>query len=333
MNMQGSIGLAPRISIVIPAYNTANLVAGCLDSVFAQTYSDFETLVVNDGSPDTPELEKALAPYLDRIRYIKQENKRAAGARNTAIRNARGEFLAFLDSDDSWLPDHLDSQMKQFEKDPSLDLVYANGIRIANPRRVEFMDSCPSRGPADFQALVSERCQIPVSTVVARKSVIVQAGCFDEQLQRCDDYDMWLRAAFQGAKIGYCYQVQARLNGGRPDSLGQSSVKMLEGYLTILEKALRVLPLTDSQRALVRARRSDINARYLVEQGKCQLKEGKFAQAKEIFSQANDSLKQWKVSLALMGLTVAPQVTRTLLVLWTHVLGRFSQANLRLSRS
>src|SRR5277367_3487063 len=102
---------APRVSVIIPTYKTADLIAGCLDSVFAQTYSNFEAMVVNDGSPDTPDLEVALQPYMGRIVYIKQENKRAAGARNNAIRQARGEFVAFLDSDDSWMPDHLSSQM------------------------------------------------------------------------------------------------------------------------------------------------------------------------------------------------------------------------------
>src|SRR5882724_4897435 len=119
---------SPRISVIIPAYKTAHLIAGCLDSVMAQTFQDFEAIVVNDGSPDTPELEKVLQPYMDRIVYIKQENKRCAGARNTAIRQARGEYLAFLDSDDTWYPDHLASQMKQFADDPSLDLVYCDAL-------------------------------------------------------------------------------------------------------------------------------------------------------------------------------------------------------------
>jgi len=220
----------PTVSIIMPAYNTAGLIKTSLVSVFAQTYSDFETIVVNDGSPDTPELEKVLAPYMDRIVYIRQPNKRAAGARNTAIRQARGEFLAFLDSDDAWLPDHLAAQMKKFAADPSLDLVYANGIRIADPRRqVEFMEVCPSQGTANFEALVVERCQISVSTVVVRKSALVRAGGFDENLPMCDDYDMWLRAAFYGAKIDYSREVHARLNGGRPGSLSQSRLKMILG--------------------------------------------------------------------------------------------------------
>src|SRR5215472_371797 len=101
----------PRISVIMPSYNTAHLIGGSLDSVFQQTFTDFEVVLVNDGSPDTPQLEKVLSPYLssypEKLIYIRQENKRCAGARNTAIGRARGEFLAFLDSDDSWTPDHL----------------------------------------------------------------------------------------------------------------------------------------------------------------------------------------------------------------------------------
>ena len=316
-------GRRPKVSIIIPAYNTATLITACLDSVLSQTFSDFETLVVNDGSPDTPELEKALAPYYDRIIYIKQENKRAAGARNTAIRKAQGEFLAFLDSDDVWLPHHLASQMKRFEEDPSLDFVYSNAMRMGNPR-IRFMNRCPSHGPAGFEALVVERCQIPVSTVVARKAAIVRAGCFDESLLRCDDYDMWVRAAFYGAKIDYGRGIQAELNGGRPGSLGQSTIKMLEAYLTILQKLTQTLPLSDVQRKVVSDRLSEMNTRYLIERGKLQLGEGRFDQARALFAEANKSLRQWKISLALVGLAVAPAATSRLIFVWQRVqsLGR-----------
>ena len=110
----------------MPAYNTAALIGEALDSVLAQTYTNFETIVINDGSPDTAQLEEALRPYRSRIVYIVQENRRAAGARNTGIKNARGKYLAFLDSDDCWLPENLATQMKFFEQDPSLDMVYAD---------------------------------------------------------------------------------------------------------------------------------------------------------------------------------------------------------------
>jgi glycosyltransferase involved in cell wall biosynthesis len=309
----------PRISIIIPAYNTAHLIAACLDSVFSQTYRDFETIVVNDGSPDTPELEKTLQRYLNRIVYIKQVNKRAAGARNTAIAQARGEFLAFLDSDDAWLPNHLESQIQQFEADPALGLVYANAVLVGDPAHpVAFMDKCPSVGEAGFEALVVERCQIPVSTVVARKAAIVKAGGFDEGLARCDDYDMWLRTAFHGGKVGYSRQVQAQLADGRPGSLGVSRAKMAEGYRLILERADQKLPLTAAQRKLVQDRTAEIRARHLLEEGKNHLSAGDFPKARERFSEANHYLRQAKLTLVLIGLKIAPNATSRLFTFWTQ---------------
>ena len=80
---------APKVSIIIPTFETAGMIKACMDSVFAQTYTDFEAVVINDGSPDTPELEEVLQPYMDRIFYIKQENKRCAGARNNGCADPR----------------------------------------------------------------------------------------------------------------------------------------------------------------------------------------------------------------------------------------------------
>lgn len=312
---------APKVSVIIPSYKTANLIASCLDSVFAQTYQDFEAVVVNDGSPDTPELEKVLQPYMDRIVYIKQENKRAAGARNNAIRHARGEFVAFLDSDDTWLPDHLASQMQMFAENPSLDLAYSDALLVGDPEReVSFMVECPSRGEATFAALIAERCQIPVSTVVARKQAIVKAGLFDEKLLRCDDYDMWVRSAFSGAKIGYNRKVQARVFNGRPGSLGQSPARMAEAYWNILEKFKRTLPLKESDRQVVESRAAEIKARYLLEEGRCRLEERQFDKAKELLSQANGYFRRPALSLMLFALSIAPGPTTKLIAFRNRIL-------------
>jgi hypothetical protein len=313
----------PAVSIIIPAFNTADTISGCLDSVFSQSYGDFEAIVVNDGSPDTPKLEEALQPYLSRIIYVKQENKRAAGARNTAIRRAEGEFLAFLDSDDTWSPDHLAAQMALFEQDSTIDLVYANALMIGGRRQWEFMESCPSEGPVTFSALVVERCQIPVSTVVARKSVLVKAGLFDESLQRCDDYDMWLRAIFDGAKVVYTRRVQASLNCERPGSLGQSGSKMKEAYWTILEKASRNLPMNAKERMVLHERTAEALAMYLFEEGKLQLQVGDFDKARQFWKDANCYLRRPRISLALLGLKLAPRTTKKLLLMRNQAMMAF----------
>jgi glycosyltransferase involved in cell wall biosynthesis len=307
----------PLVSVIVPSYNTANLVGECLDSIFAQTYKNFEVVLVNDGSPDTPALEKALEPYMPRIVYIRQENKRAAGARNTAIRKARGEFLAFLDSDDRWLPDHLASQMKLLQEDPSLDLVYANAALFrGNRERGAFMDRCPSNGPATFEALIYERCQVSVSTVVVKKSALIKAGLFDENLARCDDYDMWVRAAFHGAKIAYSRKIQARCDDGRDGSLGQSAARMAEAYLIILEKLRRTLPLDSQSKEMISKRIIEVRANYRLEEGKLQLWQGKYREARQAFDEANQHFHSPKLSLVLAGLRAAPGPTAKLAAWW-----------------
>ena len=94
----------PLISVIVPAYQAAQFIAATLDSILAQTFRNFELIVVNDGSPDSEDLEKVLEPYRSRIIYLRQENQGLAGARNTGIRASRGEYIAPLDADDLWAP-------------------------------------------------------------------------------------------------------------------------------------------------------------------------------------------------------------------------------------
>lgn len=308
-----------RVSVIIPCYNTAQLVARCLDSVFAQTFRDFEAIVVNDGSPDTSELENVLEPYLRRIVYIRQTSKRPAGARNTGIANARGEFVAFLDCADSWLPHHLEMQIQQFENDPSLDLVYANCTLTGDPeRQVDFQTRCPSNGPATFETLALERCQIPMATVVARKAAILKAGGFDETLPLCDDFDLWLRTAFHNAKIGYIRDLTACMAVDRPGALGASRAKVAEACWRIFENADQKLPLSETQRKLVRERAAEIHAKYLLEEGKLDLSAGRFARARERFTEADRYRKQANLKLVLFGLKVAPALFGRFLAYWTR---------------
>jgi glycosyltransferase involved in cell wall biosynthesis len=324
----------PKVSVIMPSYNTAELIAASLDSVLTQSFQDFEIIVVNDGSPDTSALERVLAPYMDKIVYMRQPNKRAAGARNTAIRRARGELLAFLDSDDCWLPGHLAAQVQLLDEDPDLDFVYSDAYAFSDPRLQDtFMHHCPSDGPATFLTLVQEKCQVPVSTVVVRKSILERAGLFDEKLPRCDDYDMWLRSAFYGARIGYRRTVQARLNGGRPGALGASSAKMLEACTNILDKMNRELPLSMSERSCVESRISEIRARYLFEEGKVQLSDGDYEKAKELFAEANRSLRRWLVRGVQLGLNVAPRTTRTLVSIARSVRRQFKSGSRKIKGS
>src|SRR5918997_4295948 len=112
------------VTAAITTYNRARFLPGALESAFAQTYRDYEVLVVDDGSTD--DTERVLAPYVDRIRVIRQENQGRSGARNTAVREAAGRYLSFLDSDDRWLPDKLERHVPVLERDPRVGMVHGH---------------------------------------------------------------------------------------------------------------------------------------------------------------------------------------------------------------
>src|SRR5215216_1193601 len=118
---------APTVSVIIPAYNAAKFIGEALNSVYSQTFNAYEVIVINDGSLDTDDLERELKRYPGGLRYIRQENRGAAAARNTGLRAAAGEFIAFLDADDTWLPNFLEKQI-EFLKSSNADLVYADAL-------------------------------------------------------------------------------------------------------------------------------------------------------------------------------------------------------------
>jgi glycosyltransferase involved in cell wall biosynthesis len=122
------------ISVIIPVYNRAKYIADCLESVFNQTCKDFEVLVVNDGSTDNT--EEVLSPYMNRIRYISKQNGGAASARNVGIENARGEYVAFLDSDDQWFDFKLELELEVLSKLPHVGFVHSDFSLFSDVRNL-----------------------------------------------------------------------------------------------------------------------------------------------------------------------------------------------------
>jgi glycosyltransferase involved in cell wall biosynthesis len=181
---------APKVSVIIPAYNIAPYIGETLDSILAQSYKNYEIILVNDGSLDTPELETALAPYFDDIIYAVQENSGAAQARNTAIELARGELLAFLDGDDVWLPDFLASQTHFLEAN-DYEMVYCDALIFGDApyENQTFMDGSPSNGEVTTISLLTTECNVITSGTVLKKSLLETSGLFDVELQRAQDFD------------------------------------------------------------------------------------------------------------------------------------------------
>ena len=307
---------APLVSIVIPAYNVAPFIGETLESVFAQTFTDFEVIVVNDGSPDTEEFEFAIQSYRKRICYLKQENSGASVARNTGLRAAQGELIAFLDADDLWSPNYLDEQLK-FMRRFDCDLVCADAMVFgasADAGR-SYMDSlmgtAPPEGRVTFLELVNAERSLITSGVVARRDPILEVGLFDEALRNAQDFDLWLRLARHGARLAYHRQVLLSYRS-RPDSLSGDAINSHQRELRVFDKIEQSYDFTPAERAEVAAVIRNRRALLKYELGKLYLVPGDFVRARESFANAVSLKGSWKPQLALWLTRIAPRLFRTL---------------------
>jgi len=304
---------APLVSVIIPAYRAAESIAATLDSVLAQTWQDYEVIVVNDGSPDSEDLEKALEPYRARIIYVRQENQGPGGARNTGIRMARGAYVALLDSDDVWDPEHLAAQVAVLEADPSIDMVYADARIVGDVPEAgrTVMEFCPSVGEVTFERLVTRECTIHICVSVCRREALLRAGLFDPAFRGTEDIDMWMRIARLGGRIAYqrrvlgCYRRQA-------GSLSSDRVSMVEGFLAVLAKAARDPGLTAAQRDAVERQVAVEQSKLELHKGRNAFLAGDAAAAVSHLRRANAQHKSLKLAAVLMLLRVAPGFLRAL---------------------
>jgi len=186
----------PLISVIIPTYNRANLLSRAIKSVLNQIFKDFEIIVIDDCSIDnTEEVIKKFQEQDKRIRYIRHEkNKEAAMTRNTGIKVAKGEYIAFLDSDDEWLPEKLEKQFALFRKNEKLGFVSCNAL-IIDEKSKEGRKYIMPRYKNILEKLLESNFIDSTSSVVIRKDVLNEVGYFDEKIKIGEDWDMWIRIA------------------------------------------------------------------------------------------------------------------------------------------
>jgi glycosyltransferase involved in cell wall biosynthesis len=275
-------------------------------------------IVVNDGSPDTEELERALAPYLGRLVYLRQENAGPSAARNAGIRRARGRYVALLDADDLWLPAYLAEQLGALAGEPGLDLVYSDAMLFGEGDVVgrSFMQTCPSRGPVTVESLLAQRCVVITSCVVARREALLRAGLFNERYRRSEDFDLWVRMAHGGARLGYQRKVLAR-HRMRPDSLAGDATRLHEAAMGVYADLACSLELTPRERTAAAAEIVNYEFDLALARGKSELAAGHYARAVEELARARDlrrggRLRALKLRLALLCLNAAPRLTRHL---------------------
>ena len=262
----------PSVSVIIPTYNRAALVRRAAASALAQTYGAYEVVVVDDGSTDAT-LE-ALGPFLSRIKFLRApENRGVSATRNLGITAARGEWLAFLDSDDLWLPDKLARQMAYLAAHPETlwcqteEIWVRRGVRVNPPR------SCRKEGGRIFLRSL-ERCLVSPSAAILHRRLLEEHGGFDETLPVAEDYDLWLRLAWR-YPVGLLPEPLVIKRGGHPDQLSRQPG--LDRYrIRALRKLLADADLPELYRAAARRALAAKSAMYA--QG-CE-KRGKISEAR-----------------------------------------------------
>lgn len=234
-----------KVSIVIPAFDGDRFISETLESVLAQTYQDFEVIVIDDGSKDNTSaiVKDFISKYPGKIRYLYQENKGVAAARNRGIKESLCELIAFIDQDDLWMPEKLKKSIRYLEENREVGMVYNKADRFGLLAASANNAYCEGN---IFLKLLKNDFDIPTCSAVIRREVFVSTGFFDEdpELAGSDDYDMWLRISHR-YKIGY---INEALSLWRVHSGGYSYShfeSMIKARLKVFKKNIHLLDNTD----------------------------------------------------------------------------------------
>ncbi len=269
----------PKVSVVIPTYNRAHVLGEAMQSVLDQTFDGFELIVVDDGSTDNT--KEVVASFGDpRIKYIYQENRGASAAYNTGILASRGEYIAFLDSDDIWLPQKLELQVKLLNSRPDVALVCSDGYIFdvrTNSTLGRYWHGVPfgyrvdpqraSRDP--LREMLVWGCFISETFVMVRREVFNEVGGYDESLKDHVDWDMYVRVC-QRFAIETIDIPLAKMRK-HDANLSSNFDRLYEGAEVVLNKAIHSYSLKPDELRLVRLRLARTLYRYgrgLVERGR-----------------------------------------------------------------
>ena len=243
----------PKISVIIPTLNSARFLGGAIDSVLKQSVPVSEILVVDGGSNDgTVEVAQKIGGP---VQILTQEGRGRPGARNTGLRRASGDFIAFLDSDDLWVPDKLAAQLDFFQKHPEIEMIFSDMAlfkRPDDPDEPEILDADVHdylrRDPVNPGRLLE--CLftvnfIPTSSVVFRKSCLQTVGFMNEEFLHCEDYEYWLRFAAH-SRAGFLDRVLVRRRMHDANAMSDAFVQNCEASLLILNRWRKWSGLTGS---------------------------------------------------------------------------------------
>lgn len=247
-----------------------------------------------------------MKPFRDRIVYLWQENRGVSAARNTALRVARGRYIALIDGDDIWMPEYLKTLVARLESDAKVDVCYPNAVFFGSPRWEGklFMDTYPSREPVTFEKLLTRECVVFVSSVFRREAVEAMGG-YDETLGECEDFDLWLRMSQNGFRFSFTTEPLVRYRR-RDGSLSSDEVRMPSSLIKVYEKVMASRQATPRHRELIAPRVAEMHAQLNRVLSKRMIAARDFAGAAHHLALANDYYHSAKLSLITAALRVAP---------------------------
>lgn len=229
----------PKVTVVIPAYNAMRYLPETMETALAQTFTDFEVLVVNDGSTDNT--AEWVSQVTDpRVRIVSQENKGLAGARNTGIAHAKGEYIAYLDADDLWEPTKLEKQVRCLDENPEVGLVYTwTALADQYGKSTGRVISSHAEGNV-WQELIEFNMVCCGSTPLIRRSCFDVVGLFSPDVSPSDDWDMWLRIANKFS-FGVVKEALIRYRQ-HPSNSSKNFQLMLDTSRTLIERTFASAP-------------------------------------------------------------------------------------------
>ncbi len=232
---------APRVAVIVPAYGVAHLVGEALESLRAQTFAEWECVVIDDGAPD--DVAGTVAPYLadSRIRLLQTDNRGVSAARNRAVAETRAPYIALLDGDDLYRPDYLARIVTALDADPEARLATCNArIFGAVPHeRVHAVRRAGSGATGTLGEVLDRSFAVYIGSAF-RRADFERVGGFDESMTHAEDFDLWVRLLLDGGHARWVDQVLAEYRV-RPNSASASGTRMIRGNLRVYEKALEHL--------------------------------------------------------------------------------------------
>ena len=235
------------VSVIIPTFNRVEYLPDALDSVYSQTHSVSEVIVVDDGSTDHT-VEK-LSPSYPSVQFLRQEKQGVSSARNLGIAQASHPWIALLDSDDRWTPEKLERQINHLSQNPSLRALHTGEKWIRDGKEINIPASLDKSKDGLWEKSL-EKCIICPSSVLLHQSVFEKTGTFDPSLAICEDYDFWLRLLLTH-QVGLVEEPLVHKYGGHPDQLSMSTWGLDRFRVQSLEKISTFKNITPRHRAQI----------------------------------------------------------------------------------